>query len=167
MSLHPQVLIRPATHKDIPIITDIYNEAILNTTATFDIEPKSRGERLAWLDSHDERHPVLVLESEGRVCGWACLSQWSDREAYDHTAEGSLYMDPQYHNRGYGQLLNTALTDAARELGFHTLIARVSGSSDISIHLCKKFGYQHIGTMKEVGRKFGEYLDLHMFQKML
>ena len=167
MSSDPKVLIRPAKRDDIPAITDIYNHAIVATTATFDIEPKSTTDRLAWFKSHGARHPVLVLETDDQVRGWACITEWSDREAYNDTAEGALYVDPEYHNRGYGQLLNTAITETARELGFHTLIARVTGNSDVSIHLCKKYGYQYIGTMKEVGRKFDQLLDVHLFQKML
>jgi phosphinothricin acetyltransferase len=167
MSPDEQLRIRPAVSDDAPAITEIYNDAVLNTTATFDIEPKTTAERRAWLESHDQRHPVMVLEIEGEVVGWAALSPWSDRDAYEHTAEGSLYIHPDYRDRGCGRQLNAAITDLARHLGFHTLIAQVAGGSDASIHLCESFGYQHIGTMRQVGRKFGRFLDVHLFQLML
>ncbi len=99
--------------------------------------------------------------------GWACLRPWSEKRGYDDTVEGSLYVHPDYHNRGYGQQLNAAITDSARELGFHTMIAQVAGDSDTSLHLCESFGYRRIGIMREVGRKFGQLLDVHIYQLML
>ncbi len=167
MPFNPKPLIRIANSADIGAITDIYNHAILHTTSTFDINPKSPADRLIWLRSRDERHPVLVMEVGERVIGWASLSPWSPKEAYAHTAEGSLYMHPEFHNRGYGQRLNIALNELARDLGFHTLIARITGGGDTSVHLCHRFGYQHVGTMKEVGRKFGKLLDVELFQLLL
>ena len=167
MKSESEVLIRRAEQHDVPAITDIYNDAILNTTATFDVEPKSTADRLAWLQSHDDQHPVLVIEVDGRVVGWACLTKWSDRKAYDGTAESTVYVDPKHHGRGYGRRLNAAIIETARELGFHTLIGRVAEGSDVSTHLCESYGYHRIGTMKEVGRKFGQFLDVHLYQKML
>jgi L-amino acid N-acyltransferase len=75
----PPPIIRPAIADDLPAITAIYNHAILNTTATFDTEPKTEAEQLAWFKAHDERHPVLVATIDGKVVGWASLSAWSDR----------------------------------------------------------------------------------------
>jgi len=167
MNSDAQALIRPAQIGDAAAIAEIHNHAILNTTATFDVDPKTTADRVAWLHSRDPRHPVLVLEIDGTVLGWACLTPWSEKKAYANTVEGSLYIHPDCRNRGYGRQLNTAITDLARELGFHTLIARVAGDSDTSIHLCESFGYRHIGTMKEVGLKFGQLLDIHLYQLIL
>jgi phosphinothricin acetyltransferase len=167
MGSNSQGLIRPAESRDAAAIAEIHNHAILNTTATFDVDPKTTADRLAWLESRDERHPVLVFEIGGEAAGWACLTPWSEKKGYEDTVEGSLYIHPDCRNRGYGQQLNAAITASARELGFHTLIARVAGDSDTSIHLCESFGYKHIGTMKEVGRKFDQLLDVHIYQLML
>jgi phosphinothricin acetyltransferase len=95
--------IRPASEKDIHRITEIYNEAIQNTTATFDTDIKTIEDRLEWFRGHDEKHPVLVAEFEGRVIGFASLTRWSDRCAYDGTAEVSLYVDHNYRGRGTGK----------------------------------------------------------------
>lgn len=159
--------IRPARAEDIPAITAIYNEAILTTTATFDTEPKTQAERLRWLESHSERFPVLVATVGDEVVGWASLNQWSDRRAYDGTAETSFYVAAPFRGRGYGRALKQATIDEARRLGFHTLLARVAEDSDASLHLNAAFGFVHVGTMKEVGRKFGRLLDVHLLQKML
>jgi phosphinothricin acetyltransferase len=161
------ILIRSAELSDLDAITDIYNEAILTTTATFDTDPKTSSERLEWFTSHGGRHPILVAVREGKVVGWASLSRWSERSAYDDTAETSFYVKAEHRGQGIGRKLKQAIIDEARRLRFHTLIARVAGESNESLHLNESFGFVHIGTMKEVGRKFGRLLDVHILQKML
>lgn len=159
--------IRNAQLSDLSAITEIYNEAILTTTATFDTEPKSTSERLEWLRSHGERHPVIVAELDGMVVGWASLSGWSERKAYDDTAETSFYVKSEYRGRGVGRKLKEAIIGEARRLKFHTLIARIAEGGDASLHLNESFGFVRVGTLKEVGRKFGRLLDVHILQKML
>src|SRR5262245_51145559 len=90
------VEIRRAALSDLGAITDIYNEAILTTTATFDTEPKTVEERIAWFDSHGENHPIIVAALDGTVAGWASLSRWSDRPAYDCTVETSFYVKREF-----------------------------------------------------------------------
>jgi L-amino acid N-acyltransferase len=161
------VQIRRAVASDVPAITEIYNEAIRDTTATFDTEPKTTTERAAWLADRDARHPVLVAEAAAEVVGWAALAPWSARAAYADTAETAFYVSSAFRGRGIGRRLNAALIAAAGELGFHTLIARVTADSAASIHLNESVGFVRIGTMKEVGRKFGRLLDVHILQLML
>lgn len=159
--------IRLATPEDIPAITAIYNEAIATTTATFDTEPKTEQDRLSWLQSHDERHPVFVAVQDGNVVGWTSLSKWSDRPAYVDTAETSFYVHSTSRGKGIGRSLKLAIIQEAKRLGFHTLIARVAEESKESIHLNESCGFEHVGTLKEVGRKFGKLLGVHIMQKML
>ena len=166
MSDH-RISIRLACSDDAAAIADIYNEAIRTTTATFDTEPKTAEDRLKWLESHDERHPVFVAELDGRIVGWASLTKWSDRPAYDQTAETSFYVGEVFRGRGVGSALKERLIAEARRLGFHTLLARTAGESFASIHINQAFGFRHIGTMKEVGFKFGRRLDVHLMQLML
>jgi L-amino acid N-acyltransferase len=162
-----RLVIRKAELSDIKAITDIYNEAILTTTATFDTEPKEISERTQWLQSHDSRHPILVAILDDEVVGWASLTRWSDRIAYDDTAETSFYVKSGFRGRGIGRKLKHSLIEEARRLKFHTLIARIAGESDVSLHLNESFGFVHVGTMREVGRKFGRLLDVHILQKIL
>jgi L-amino acid N-acyltransferase YncA len=161
------VAIRRATVDDLPAITEIYNEAILTTTATFDTEPKSLDERSQWFAAHDDRHPVLVAAVRGHVVGWGALTKWSERPAYDGTAETSFYVKAEHRGQGVGRRLKAATIEEARRLGFHTLIARVAQESTASLHLNLSAGFSHVGTLKEVGFKFGRYLDVHILQKML
>jgi L-amino acid N-acyltransferase len=167
MSNNASVAIRRADLADVAEITAIYNEAILTTVATFDTEPKTIEERIQWLQSHDERHPVLVAVVDGKVVGWSSLTHWSDRSAYEDTAETSFYVRSTHRGRGIGRMLKEATIEEARRLKFHTLIARVAEGSNESIHLNESAGFVLIGTLKEVGRKFGRLLDVHIYQKML
>ncbi|HTR80780.1 MAG TPA: GNAT family N-acetyltransferase [Bacteroidota bacterium] len=159
--------IRNAVISDLDAITEIYNEAILSTTATFDTEPKKPTERLEWFKSHRERHPILVAVIDGKVVGWASLSRWSDRAAYDGTAETSFYVKAEYRGHGIGRKLKGAIISEAQRLKFHTLIARVAEGSEESLHLNKSFGFVYVGTLKQVGRKFGKLLDVDILQKIL
>jgi len=159
--------IRKAVIADIPAITEIYNEAILTTLATFDLEPKSVQERTEWFKSHDERFPILVALVDDKVVGWASLTRWSDKKAYDVTAETSFYVRSSHRGQGIGRKLKTAIIDEARRLGFHSLLARVTETSLESIHLNEDAGFVHVGTLKEVGQKFGRLLSVHMMQKIL
>jgi L-amino acid N-acyltransferase YncA len=156
--------IRPATLNDLGQITEIYNDAIAKTTATFDTEPKTLEQQESWFSSHDAGHPVLVAEEDGLVLGWASLSQWSDRCAYSATAEISVYVREENRGKGIGKQLMKATIQAGKEAGLHTIIARIAGSNKISVDLCKSFGFQYIGTMREVGKKFGQLLDVHLMQ---
>jgi phosphinothricin acetyltransferase len=161
------IQIRRAKLADLDAITAIYNDAIATTTATFDTEPKSAAEQLRWFEEHGERYPVVVAVLDGNIVGWASLSRWSDRCAYADTAETSFYVAAGYRGRGIGRQLKQAIIEEAQRLRFHTLIARVAEGSDASLHLNESFGFVHIGTMREVGRKFGRLLDVHLLQKML
>jgi len=156
--------IRKATAQDLGAITEIYNAAILKTLATFDTEPKTDAEQKSWFDGHGPRYPILVAEQDNLIVGWASLSQWSDRCAYSDTAEASLYVREEHQGRGIGRKLNEAIIREGQKAGLHTLIGRITEGNDISRHLAESAGYKHIGTMKEVGRKFGRLLDVHLMQ---
>lgn len=159
--------IRRAVVSDVEAITEIYNEAILTTTATFDLEPKTHADRLKWFESHDGRHPILVAELDGGVVGWTCLSEWNPRCAYADTAETSFYVKEEHRGKGIGRQLKAAIIEEARRLKFRTLIAGTAEGSDASLHLNKCFGFEVVGTFKKVGRKFGKTLDVTYLQKFL
>ncbi len=161
------VAIRPATPADARAIADIYNEAIIGTTATFDTEPKTEEDRREWLQDHRDRYPVLVAERDGEVIGWAALSRWSDRPAYAGTAETSFYVARKHRGTGVGRLLKERLILEGRRAGFHTILARVAEGNAVSRHLNESLGFVHVGTMREVGFKFGRRLDVEIMQLML
>ena len=164
---HETFTIRRAQVSDVEVIMEIYNEAILTTTATFDLEPKTYDDRLKWFASHDDRHPVLVAEVDGDVVGWACLSEWNSRCAYADTAETSFYVKADHRGKGIGRQLKAAIIEEARRLKFRTLIAGTAEGSDVSLHLNKSFEFEVVGTFKDVGRKFGKLLSVTYLQEFL
>ncbi len=159
--------IRKAFDADIAAITEIYNQAVLHTTATFDTEPKSVAAQREWFRKHGDTHPVLVAEGGTGIVGWASLSPWSDRCAYDSTVELSIYIAEADRGKGIGKMLLGALLARARGLDLHTIIARVAGGNEASRRLHEQAGFRLIGTMREVGYKFGRFLDVEIYQLML
>lgn len=157
---------RPATIEDIKAITDIYNEAVLTTDATFDLKPKTEEEQGIWLGSHDRMHPVLVAELGGVVIGWASLSEWSSRSAYAGTAEVSLYIKEEHRNKGAGRRLLEDIMVEGEKVGLHTVLSRITTGNAVSIHLHESLGFEQIGIMKEVGQKFGRKLDVLLMQRI-
>ncbi len=158
------MIIRQAALKDLGAITDIYNQAILRTTATFDTQTKTVDDQKTWFEKHGEKYPIIVAEEGGEMVGWASMSAWSDRCAYAATAEASLYIREGCRGKGMGRQLSVAILKAARLAGLHTAIVRIAGDNEISIKLAESLGYKHIGVMREVGNKFGKLLDVHLMQ---
>ena len=160
------VKIRSARREDLDAITEIYNEAIIKTVATFDTEPKTYEEQKKWFDDHGSKNPILVAEQNGVIVGWASLSKWSDRCAYSDTAEISLYVKEEYQKKGIGRRLIDAIVIEGEKAGLHTIIARITAGNESSLHLHRSVGFTHIGIMKEVGKKFGKQHDVHLMQKI-
>jgi phosphinothricin acetyltransferase len=156
--------IRRAVEDDLPVITEIYNEAVLTTTATFDTEPKTVAERTDWFRAHGERHPLLVAEKEGQVVGWASLSAWSARRAYDDTAEVSLYVLASMRGQGIGGQLMAEILKAGQQAELHSVLARVTEENAASVRLHCQAGFKLVGVMREVGFKFGRRLDVNLMQ---
>jgi phosphinothricin acetyltransferase len=160
------LVIRNAILSDLDSITDIYNDAILNTVVTFDTEIKTREEQEIWFKSHKDKNPILVAEEKGFVIGWAALSKYSTRCAYSNTAEISLYVRQGYQSKGIGKQLMKSIINEGKKAGLHVIIARITDGNKKSIHLHKSSGFEHIGILKEVGNKFGKCLDVYLMQKI-
>jgi phosphinothricin acetyltransferase len=161
------ITIRDATLPDATAIADIYNQAVLHTTATFDIVPQSVQDREGWMIAHGGRHPVIVAEAEGRVVGWASLSRWSERPAYDRTAEVSVYVDESGQRRGIGSALTRTIVESGRSLGMHALMFGVCAENGGSVAMAEKIGFTQVGTLREVGEKFGRLLDVLVMELLL
>lgn len=108
-----------------------------------------------------------MAEVDGRVVGWASLTCWSDRRAYDDTGETSFYVASESRGPGIGRQLKLAIIDEARRIGFHSLIARVAEGSGESLHINESVGFSRVELLKEVGMKFGRRLGVHILQLML
>lgn len=159
--------IRPAAPDDADGIARVYNQSVDGSTATFDTVRHTGERRAEWLASHDERHPVLVAEAEGDLLGWGALSSWNPRGAYDDTVEISVYVDEACARRGVGRALDEALLEAAVARGHHAVIAQISAENGASLHLIESLGFERVGTLREVGRKFGRLLDVAIYEKLV
>jgi phosphinothricin acetyltransferase len=161
------IQIRRAREEDLPAITEIYNEAVRNTTATFDTLEKTHLDRLQWFQNRDENFPVYVVEKAGKVAGYGALNKWSDKAGYNLTAEISLYIHAEYRGLGIGSQLIDFIVAASAETNLHSIISRITEGNESSIHLHRKNGFEVCGILKEAGYKFGRYLDVTIMQKML
>ena len=158
--------IRDAKFNDLDEITEIYNWAILNTTATFDKIPKSIDEQKSWFNDHGNKNPIIIAELDEKIVGWASLSKWSDRCAYSDTAEISLYVKKEFMGKDIGKNIMEHIIKKGKSVGLHGLIARITEGDKNSIHLHESFGFEHIGIMREVGKKFGRLVDVYLMQKI-
>ncbi len=159
--------IRPAEIRDLDEIREIYNDAVLTTTATFDIVPRTFEQQKVWFKQHDKKFTIIVAELDKKVAGWASLSRWSDRAAYNGTVENSVYVMKEFRNRGIGRKLLAQLIEDAKSNGLHSIIARIAEGNETSIRMHKEYGFEITGIMKEAGKKFGRYIDVTLMQKML
>ncbi len=165
--MNDRVLVRPAREEDLPDIARIYNHAILHTTTTFDTEPKAVQQWRDVFGKHTEVYPLLVAETGGRVAGWAALRPTTDRPAARFTVENAVYVDPECRGRGIGSALLAEIIERARAIGHHAVIAMVVAGNESSEKLHLKLGFERVGLMREVGRKFDRWLDLIVFEKIL
>jgi len=164
----PALQIRPARASDGEAIRAVYNHEVLTSTATMDIGPRSALDQSRWMSERSGAHAVLVATVHGgTVVGFASLSPWRSRPAYNSTVEDSVYVAPHTQARGVGRLLLSGLIDTARDHGFHVMMARIVTGHEPSVRLHTKAGFELVGTEREVGRKFGRWHDVMLFEKLL
>jgi phosphinothricin acetyltransferase len=161
------VEIRVARLADADALREIYNHEVLTSTVTFDLVPRTTDEQREWLQARSGAHVVIVAEDEGEVIGFASLSPFRDRPAYNSTVENSVYVRADRRGTGVGVALLEDLLERAKQHGFHTIIARIVGGHDASIGLHARLGFTEVGLEREVGRKFGRWLDVMVMQRLL
>lgn len=158
-------MIRVAERRDIPAITEIYNEQVRNGTATFDLEECSIENRTAWFEAHTGRYVLLVDEREGGIAGYASLSRYRMKPAYDPTAELSVYVAPAFRGQGVGRGLMEALLARARaDEDMHSVVSVITEGNTASCRLHESLGFTHCGTVREAGRKFGRWIGIETYQ---
>lgn len=161
-------MIRKATEHDLSAIKDIYNYAVLNTTATYDINPRDDKYFVDMLNEHTGKYLLAVYEDNGDIIGYVALSQFSRRDAYDITAELSVYVKADCQNKHIGtQLMEYALSYAQTENRFLTIVSLITSDNEHSIYLHKKFGFEFGGKIKNAGFKFDRLLGVDIYYKNL
>src|SRR3954469_6400759 len=133
----PQIQIRPAGRDDLQQILDIYNEAVLNTTASYDYEPRTLEHRQTWFDEHERaKYPIFVAtDAGGKVVGWSALNPYHSRMGYQFTSENSIYVAADWRGKGVGKLLMPPLIEGARKRGLHVIIAAIDAANPASVGL--------------------------------
>ncbi len=161
--------IRPATRDDVPAILAIYNHAVLHTTATYDYEPRTLEQRLAWYEEHvRDGLPVFVaVDAAGIVAGWSSLSRFHAKPGYQFTAENSVYVAEAHRGQRLGARLLAPLIEAAQRRGLRAIIAVIDSGNEASLRLHARFGFERVGYFRQIGYKFGRWLDVVYLERLL
>jgi phosphinothricin acetyltransferase len=160
--------VRDATEADLPMILSIYNEIIANTTAVYSESPVSLDERRAWWQGRRAlNYPVLVAADDGGVTGFASFGDFRAWPCYRHTVEHSVHVRADRRGQGIGGQLIEALIPRAQSLDKHIMIAGIDADNAASIKLHERLQFERVAHLREVGRKFGRWLDLVFLQRML
>ena len=160
--------VRNAITKDLPDILEIYNQAVLFTTASYDYDAHTLEMREIWFnDKINHGFPVFVIEDADGVVGFGTYGNFRDKIGYQFTVEHSIYITETKRGRGYGTILMTALIESAISQNKHVMIAGIDALNTGSIIFHKKFGFEEVAHFKEVGKKFDQWLDVIFMQKIL
>ena len=161
-----QYSVRPARGDDADAICAIYNEGIADR-ATLETEARTPEERRSWLSARDVRHPVVVVESDGVVVGWASLNVFNARDAYRHVADISVYVARASRGRGAGTALLGRLVELGLEIGFHKLVLAGFPTNAASVALYRRLGFREVGVYREQGLLDGRWVDVVLMERLL
>ncbi|NCC42132.1 MAG: N-acetyltransferase family protein [Clostridia bacterium] len=161
--------IRMAEIEDLQELLDIYNYEVIHGVATLDLNPKTLSEWREWFDAHNiENHPLIVAKTEGRVAGYASLSDYREKEAYKSTVELSVYISPDFRRRGIATALMKEIIEMAKkDETIHSVVSVITAGNEASIKLHQKYGFTFCGAIHEVGYKAGAYQDIENYELMV
>lgn len=149
------------------IVKEIYDYYIFNSTATFFTDVLSVEELKKNIATHHPKYKSYLIRYDNDICGFCYLSQYKNRQAYDRTAEFTVYLKPEFTGKGIGSFVMNEIECIAREAGFKVLMGVITAENKDSVALCEKFGYEKCAHFKQVGEKFGKVLDVVAYQKIL
>jgi phosphinothricin acetyltransferase len=160
--------IREAEHRDLPVILDIMNDAILNTTSIYDYKIRSLEFAENWFHKKKaDNMPVLVADIDNSAVAFGSYGIFRPWDAYKFSVEHSIYVHRDLRGQGIGKQLLVALIERARQDGYHTMIAGIDAANEKSCEFHQKLGFVEVGKFKQVGYKFDQWLDLVFMQLML
>lgn len=164
----PPISIRLATIDDAEAVRSIYNVEVESQTSTFDLTQRSIEEQRNWLAERSGAFSAVVATLDsGEVAGFGSLSPYKDRAAYRTTVENSVYVSREHMRLGIGMALMRHLVSMARDSGFHCIVARIEAGSEPSRALHDAVGFELVGMERQVGRKFGRWLDVAVMQLLI
>ena len=162
------LIIRAALPGDVPGVLEIYNDAILHTTAVYTYDPLTVEMMNQWYkEKQDKGLPVFIAELGGRVAGYASYGPFRPWPAYKYSVEHSIYVNKDFRRQGIAKKLLRVLIDKASASGLHTIVAGIDSENAVSISLHREFGFREAGMLTQVGYKFGRWLDLQFMQLIL
>ena len=162
------MLIRDAAAADLPAILAITNQVIATSTAIYSLEPLTLDSRRAWFEERRAQgYPVLVADEADAVLGFASFGDWRAWPGYRYTVEHSVHIRTDCRGRGLGRQLVEALIPRAAALGKHVMVAGIDAENAGSIRFHERLGFERVAHYREVGHKFGRWLDLVAMQRML
>ena len=159
------MLVRHADENDLPAMLEIYNDIIANTTAVWHEEPHTLEMRREWFTQKKQQgYPIFVATENEKLAGFSTIGPFRPWWGYRYTVENSVYVAAGSRGKGIANLLMQPLIDAAKELKLHAIVAGIEASNEASITLHKKFGFAEVAHFKEVGFKFGRWMDLKFLE---
>jgi len=165
MKRRVETMIRYAQEKDLHTILDIYNDAIVNSTAVYDYTPHTIEDRRTWYKQKLEAgYPIIVFEEDDQIMGFATFGPFRAWPAYKYTIEHSVYVHKDHRRKGIGLHLLKEIIVIANEQKYATLVAGIDATNEASIKIHEGLGFIHSGTIKKAGYKFGRWLDLAFYQ---
>lgn len=160
-------MIRDVAIADTKRIHEIYNKYVESSRATFQEQPLSLEEIETQIQRVIKDFPWIVYQEDGEILGYTYADHWKTKSAYRYTVETSIYLHPDYLGKGIGSKLKGAMIEELKERKFHCVISAISLPNPASIAMCEKFGFQKAGQLKEIGYKFGEWIDVGYWQLLL
>ena len=160
-------MIRKVHLQDAKAITDIYNEYVINSTATFDTQPLELEEMQSRIIQLSANYPYFVYETDGVVAGYCYAHAWKEKAAYKFTLETTVYISPQYIGKGIGKQLMQSLIEECRKKGYHALIACITEGNEISNLLHTQLGFKQVSHFEKVGLKFDRWLGVLDYELIL
>ena len=160
-------MIRKADLEDAEAIAAIYNEYVINSTATFETEPVTVEEMRERITQISAGFPYLVYETGNEVAGYCYAHPWKERAAYKYTLETTVYLSARHTGKGIGKLLMERLIDECRKRGYHALIACITEGNETSCALHSKLGFKQVSGYEQVGRKFNRWLGVADYELLL
>jgi L-amino acid N-acyltransferase len=160
--------LRDAAHGDLPAILAIYNEVIRNSTAVYSEEEFSAERGAAWLDAKTAQgFPMVVARDAAGIVGFGTFGDFRAWPCYRHSVEHSVHVRADRRGAGIGRALVIELMRRATAMGKHVMVAGIDADNAVSLGLHRSLGFTEVGRFREVGFKFGRWLDLTFVQRML
>ena len=161
------IVFEEVKEEHLQVLREIYTYYVLNTTATFHAHELTIDEMKKLVIFENEKYRTILIKQDEILYGYVILTQYKPREAYDSTAEVTVYLKPEYIGKGIGSTALQYIEAFANERGIHALMATICGENRKSINLFERNGYERCAHFKEIGKKFGQLLDIVQYEKLI